>query len=215
MKNKFAIVLSGCGVFDGSEIHEATMTMYALSKNEIEYQCFAPDINQYHVINHITGEEMPETRNILIESARLARGDIKNLNTLKAIDFDGIIFPGGSGAAENLSDFAFEGENMKVEKETERIINEFHSAKKPIGALCIAPTIIAKVLRSKVTIGNDIETANAIIKMGGSHENKEATDISVDIKNKIITNPCYMLARSLYEIGEGVEAVVETMKGLI
>ena len=215
MKRKVALILAGSGVYDGSEIHEATMAMYALSKNELDYMCFAPDIPQAHVINHLNGEEMPESRNVLIESARLARGEIKDIAKLKCDDYDALLFPGGFGAAKNLSDFAFKGDKMSVHPEVERVICEFHSKKKPIGALCIAPTIIAKVLNAKVTIGKDPETAQAIVNMGGIHENKAATDISIDEANKIVTNPCYMLASSVYEIGEGAEACVEALKGMM
>jgi len=215
MSKKIALILAGSGVYDGSEIHETTMAMYALAKNEIDYMCFAPDIKQAHVINHITGEEMNETRNVLTESARLARGKIKDIRELDVEDYDGILLPGGFGAAKNLSDFAFKGDNMTVQPDVEKVIKAFHDAKKPIGALCIAPTIIAKVLGAKVTIGKDPETAQAIESMGGKHENKDASEITVDMDNKIVTNPCYMLASSPYEVGEGAEAVVEAMKGMM
>lgn len=215
MKKKVALILAGSGVYDGSEIHEATMAMYALAKNELDYMCFAPDIPQANVINHLTGEEMKETRNVLIESARLARGKVKNITALQADEYDAILFPGGFGAAKNLSDFAFKGDGMTVHPEVERVIKDFHAKQKPIGALCIAPTIIAKVLGAKVTIGKDPETAQAIVNMGGVHEEKSATDISIDETNKIVTNPCYMMASSVYEIGEGAEACVEALKGMM
>lgn len=215
MSKKIALILAGSGVYDGSEIHETTMAMYALAKNEIDYMCFAPDIKQAHVINHITGDEMNESRNVLIEAARLARGNIKDLSDLNVNDYDGLLIPGGFGAAKNLSDFAFKGDNMSVQPGVEKAIKAFHKAKKPIGALCIAPAIVAKVLGAKVTIGNDPETAQAIVNMGGKHENKEATEITVDEKNKVVTNPCYMMASTPYEIGEGAEAVIEVMKGMI
>lgn len=215
MKKKVALILAGSGVYDGSEIHEATMAMYALAKNELDYMCFAPDIPQAHVINHLTREEMKETRNVLIESARLARGEVKNITALQADEYDAILFPGGFGAAKNLSDFAFKGDGMTVHPEVERVIKDFHAKQKPIGALCIAPTIVAKVLGAKVTIGKDPETAQAIVNMGGVHEEKSATDISIDETNKIVTNPCYMMASSVYEIGEGAEACVEALKGMM
>ncbi|MFO7790986.1 MAG: isoprenoid biosynthesis glyoxalase ElbB [Bacteroidales bacterium] len=215
MKKKIALILAGSGVFDGSEIHETTMSMYALAKNELDYMCFAPDIQQAHVINHITGDEMKENRNVLIESARLARGNIKNLRELDVDDYDGLLIPGGFGAAKNLSDFAFKGDKMNVQTDVAEAIKAFHKAHKPIGALCIAPTIVVKVLGAKVTIGNDPQTAKAIVNMGGTHENKEATEITVDEKNKVVTNPCYMLASTPYEIGEGAEAVIEVMKGML
>ena len=211
---KFAVILSGCGVYDGSEIHEATLTLYALSKNEVDYECFAPDKEQHHVINHITGEEMPEKRNVLIESARIARGKIRPLTEYKSSDFDGIILPGGFGAAKNLSDYAFKGADMQVDTELTRVIKETHTANKVICALCIAPTILAKVLGAKVTIGSDKATAQDIIQMGGKHINKEFNDVAIDINQKIITNPCYMNASNIYQVGQGAEAAVEAMIGL-
>jgi len=215
MKKKIAVILAGNGVYDGSEIYETTMALYAIEKNEMEYMCFAPDIPHAHVINHLTGEEMNESRNVLIEAARLARGQIKELTQLNVDDYDALLIPGGFGAAKNLCDFAFKGDAMTVLPELEHIIKAFHEKQKPIGALCIAPTIIAKVLGAKVTIGNDPDTAKAIVSMGGVHEEKNATDITIDEKNKIVTNPCYMSANTIYEIGEGSEACVEALKGLM
>lgn len=212
---KFAVILSGCGVYDGSEIHEATLTLYALSKNEIDYQCFAPDKDQFHVINHITGDIMGETRNVMIESARIARGNIKPISEFRAEDFSGIILPGGFGAAKNLSNYAFEGENMKVDDDIERVIKEVHSLKKPIGALCIAPVIIAKVLGARVTIGTDEATAKTIIKLGGTHANKAYNEVAIDEKNLIVSTPCYMLADNIYQVGVGIEAAVQTLNGLV
>jgi len=162
---KFAVVLSGNGVYDGAEIHEATMTLYAIMKNGAEYEIFAPDIPQHHVINHITGDEMKETRNVLIESARIARGNIKALSEFDAADFDAIIFPGGFGAAKNLSSFAFDGTDCTVNADVEKSILAMVKAGKPIGALCISPAIMAKVLEgAKLTIGSDKGTAEAIEK---------------------------------------------------
>ncbi|MFO7879634.1 MAG: isoprenoid biosynthesis glyoxalase ElbB [Bacteroidota bacterium] len=214
-KKKVAVILAGSGVYDGSEIHETSMAMYALAKNEISYQCFAPDIPQAHVINHLNGEEMKENRNVLIESARIARGEISELSELRETDYDAILIPGGFGAAKNLCDYAFKQDQMSVHTGVERVINIFHSAGKPIGAMCIAPVIIAKVLGAKVTIGQDPETAKSIESLGGKHENKEATDITIDEQNKVVTTPGYMLASNPYEIGEGAEAMVEALKGMM
>jgi enhancing lycopene biosynthesis protein 2 len=215
MKKKIAVILAGNGVYDGSEIHETTMAMYAIAKNDMEYMCFAPDISHAHVINHLTGETMNESRNVLVEAARLARGQVKDLKQLNVDEYDALLIPGGFGAAKNLCDFAFKGDAMTVLPELEKIIKAFHEKRKPIGALCIAPTMIAKVLGAKVTIGTDTETAKAIVNMGGVHEEKSATDITIDEKNKIVTNPCYMSAANIYEIGEGSEACVEALKGLM
>lgn len=209
---KFAVILSGSGVFDGAEIHEATMTLYAIVKNGAEYQIFAPDIEQHHVINHITGEEMNEKRNVLIESARIARGNIKPLSDLDIEKFDAIIFPGGFGAAKNLSDFAFKGAEAEVNNEVEIVVKKAHSSGKPIGALCIAPAIITRILGDiKVTIGSDEGTAQAIVNMGGKHENTSHAEVVVDEKNKIFTTPCYMLDANIVQIANGATAVVNKM----
>ena len=156
---KFAIILAGCGVYDGAEIHEAVMTMYAVMKNGAEYQLFAPDIAQHHVVNHLTGAEMPETRNVLVESARIARGKIKPLPDLDMRDFDALLFPGGFGVAKNLCSFAFKGADCEVHPQVTKVVREAVSLRKPIGRLCISPVILAKVLGDvEITIGNDTGT---------------------------------------------------------
>jgi len=168
---KIAVVLSGNGVFDGAEIHESTLTLLAIARHGVQYQCFAPDINQAHVVNHITGEEMPEIRNVMVEAARIARGNIKPLNEYNPADFDAIIFPGGFGVAKNLCTFAFDGVDCVVIPEAEKAIRDTVAANKPVGALCISPVLITKVLSDvEVTIGNDEGTASAIKKMGGTHK---------------------------------------------
>jgi len=208
----FAVVLSGCGVFDGAEIHESTLTLLAIKKHGADYEIFAPDINQFHVVNHITGKEMNEKRNVLVESARIARGKIKPLSEFNASNFDGLIFPGGFGAAKNLSDYAFKGTLVKVLPEVEKAIKNMASAHKPIGALCIAPTLLAKVLGNiSITIGQDENTANDIKKMGAFHIKTQPREVAIDKKNKIVTNPCYMLDSNIVDIAEGAENVVKEM----
>lgn len=214
-KKRFAVVLSGSGVYDGSEIHEATLALYAISKNGGNYQIFAPDINQHHVINHLTGEEMPEKRNVLVESARIARGNIKNLKEFNPDEFDAILFPGGFGVAKNLCSFAFEGSNCQVNPDVESAMRAMHKAKKPIGALCIAPALVAKILGNvEVTIGQDATTAEAITSMGATHVPTSHGEIVFDKKNKIITTPCYMLNATIAQIGDGAENVVKTIMSL-
>ncbi|HBX51306.1 MAG: isoprenoid biosynthesis protein ElbB [Bacteroidetes bacterium RIFOXYA12_FULL_35_11] len=208
----FAVVLSGCGVYDGSEIHEATLTLLAISKHGSNYEIFAPDINQAHVVNHLTGEEMPETRNVLVESARIARGKIKNLKDFSAKDFDAIVFPGGFGAAKNLSNYAFDGEKTKVNPEVEKAVREMYALKKPIAALCIAPVIIAKILSNvKVTIGSDPATAADIQKFGAFHIITDYKGVAIDKENLIFTSPCYMIGTSIAEVAEGVENLIRAI----
>ncbi len=209
---KVAVVLSGNGVFDGSEIHEATLTLYAIVKNGGIYEIFAPDIDQHHVINHITGEPMPEKRNVLVESARIARGKIKNLADFKAADFDALIFPGGFGVAKNLCTYAFDGVNCKVNKDVEKAIVSMHSAKKPIGALCISPVLLAKVLGAiNITIGMDKNTASDIKNLGAIHTETNHGEIVIDKKNKIVTTPCYMLNATIAQIGDGANNLVKAV----
>jgi len=217
-KKKFAVVLSGSGVYDGAEIHEATLTMLAIMKQGGTYQCFAPDVNQHHVINHLTGDEMNESRNVLIESARIARGDIKTLSEFDGQDFDALIFPGGFGAAKNLSTVAFDGSEAKVNPEVEKAVKQMLDLGKPIGALCIAPAFIAKIIGDnvEVTIGSDEGTAGAINAMGGKHVVTTHGEVVHDNQHNVFTTPCYMLDATIVDIENGatnvVKALMESMK---
>ncbi|KPL13480.1 MAG: isoprenoid biosynthesis protein [Bacteroides sp. SM1_62] len=209
---KFAVVLSGCGVYDGAEIHEAVLTMFAIASNGATYEIFAPDIDQHHVVNHLTGTEMDETRNVLIESARIARGKIKPLGEFSGKEFDAIIFPGGFGAAKNLSSFAFDGSNCWVNSDIEAVIREMVSLGKPIGALCISPVILAKILGDvELTIGDDAGTISAIEEMGATHKATTHGEVVVDKAKKVVTTPCYMLDATITQIGEGANNVVKAM----
>jgi enhancing lycopene biosynthesis protein 2 len=211
-KGKFAVILAGSGVFDGSEIHETTMTLYAIKKRGGDYEIFAPDIDQHHVVNHITGEEMQEKRNVLIEASRIARGDIKNLNEFNADDFDAVIFPGGFGVAKNLSTFAFDGADCSVNGDVENVIKAMAEQNKPIGALCISPVIVSKVLGEvKITIGQDQGTADAVKQMGATHEDTKHGQVTIDKKNKVFTTPCYMLDATILDIAEDTDNVVKAM----
>lgn len=212
-RNKnIAVVLSGSGVYDGAEIHEATLTLLAIDKVGSKYQCFAPDIDQHHVINHLTGEEMPEKRNVLIESARIARGNVKPLSDFKAEDFDALIFPGGFGAAKNLSNLAFKGPDCDVNTDVINAVLLMVKKAKPIGALCIAPAVMAKVLSgAKVTIGSDEGTIQAIKTMGGKHETKTHGEVTFDEKYKLFTTPCYMLDATISQIAIGAENIVKSI----
>lgn len=209
---KFAIVLSGCGVFDGAEIHEATLSMLAVAQQSCVYQLFAPDVPQHHVINHLSGEEMDESRNVLVESARIARGNIKDLEEFNPEDFDGLLFPGGFGAAKNLSSWAFDGADASILPTVEKAIRGMVQLKKPIGALCISPVILAKVLGSvKLTIGDDEGTARAIESVGATHQLTSHGEVVVDSTFKVVTTPCYMLDASIEQIALGANNVVNTM----
>lgn len=209
--SKIGVLLSGCGVFDGAEIHEAVITLLALDRAGAEIICMAPDVDQYHVINHFTQEVTDEKRNVLVESARIARGEIRNLKDVRASDIDGLIIPGGFGAARNLSDFAIKGPDAPVNPEVQRLLDELVSANKPVGALCIAPVILTKALSGKkpeVTIGNDQGTAAVIESMGGAHKVCAVDMIHVDENNNLVTTPAYMLGPGIKDVAAGIEKVV-------
>jgi enhancing lycopene biosynthesis protein 2 len=209
---KFAVVLAGCGVYDGAEIHEAVMTLYAILKNGASYEIFAPDIPQHHVINHLNGAETAESRNVLVESARIARGKISPLSELDMRAFDMLIFPGGFGVAKNLCDFAFKGENCTVIPEVAALVRDAVSLRKPVGALCIAPVILARLLGDvKLTIGHDEPTAVALSRMGAHHELATHGQVIYDPKYKVFSTPCYMLDANLLQIAEGAAAIVQAM----
>ena len=205
---KAGVVLSGCGVYDGSEIHEATLTLYFLDRAGVEIICLAPDINQLEVVDHLSASTVSGTRNVLTESARIARGDIKDIKEVKANDIDALIIPGGLGAAKNLCDFAVKGADCRVNPEVERLIKETHEAGKPIGFICIAPVIAARVLGATVTIGNDKDTAAAIEKMGGKHVVCGVDEIAVDEQNKVVSTPAYMLGPTIAKVASGIEKLV-------
>jgi enhancing lycopene biosynthesis protein 2 len=213
---KVAVVLAGCGVFDGAEIHEAVMTLYAIDKAGDTYQVFAPNVKQHHVINHITGEAMNEARNVLTEAARIARGKIKALTEYRVTDFDALIFPGGFGVAKNLCTYAVDSIECHVDRVVEAAIRDTHKAGKPIGALCISPVLITRVLGGvTVTIGNDPSTVKDITAMGGRHEVKRHGEVSVDKKNRIVTAPAYMLNATITEIARDAEEVIKAIKEMV
>jgi len=208
---KIGVLLSGCGVFDGSEIHEAVLTLLALDRAGAEIVCLAPNVEQAHVIDHLTQKETGEKRNVLVESARIARGEVKDLKDVKAADLDGLTIPGGFGAAKNLSDFAFKGQDATVLPDVQRLLSEMVAAGKPVGAICIAPATLTKALSDKkpeVTIGNDSGTAAAIEAMGGKHKTCTVDMIHVDEANRIVSTPAYMLGPSIKNVAEGIEKLV-------
>jgi len=214
---KIGVLLSGNGVFDGAEIQEAVSTLIALDKLGVEALCMAPNIDQHHVINHITGSEMNEKRNVLVEAARIARGTIKPLNEVNARNIDGLIIPGGFGAAKNLSTWALDGPAGDIEPETKRLIMEMVKAKKPIASLCVSPVVIAKALqgsgiKTRLTIGTteaaspyDIKAFNqGLQSVGVEPVQCPLGEIVVDEANKIITSPCYMMEASISQIYDGI-----------
>ena len=210
---KIAVVLAGCGVYDGAEINEVVLTLLALEQNGASYQCFAPNIEQMHVINHLTGEEMPESRNVLVEAARIVRGNVKDIKEAVVDEFDGLLVPGGFGAAKNLSDFAVKGAEMTVQADFLQFAQAMHEAGKPIGLICIAPTMAAKICGEGVrcTIGNEADVVAAITAMGGEHVECPVSEACVDEANKLVTTPAYMLAGSISEAATGINECVKNV----
>jgi len=212
-------LLSGCGVFDGTEIHEAVLTLLALDQNKATIVCCAPNM-PFDVVDHITQKPTGEKRNVLTEAARIARGQIRDLASVKASELDALILPGGFGAAKNLCGFASQGPDCTVHPEVERLVGECLQAGKPLGAICIAPATLARIagkrgIKAKVTIGNDAATAKAITAMGCLHENRPVTDVTIDRTNKIVTTPAYMLGPGPAAVWEGIRKLVEQVLALV
>jgi enhancing lycopene biosynthesis protein 2 len=207
---KIAVILSGNGVFDGAEINETVLTLLAIENNGLDYECFAPNKTQHHVINHITGQDMQESRNVMVEAARIVRGKIHPLSECNASDFSALIVPGGFGVAKNLSDFAFKSTATSLCTEFISVCKDFKEKDKPAGYMCIAPALLPKIYGKGVmlTIGNDKDTASAIQEMGGVHENAAVDQIVVDRKNKVVTTPAYMLATKISEAKAGIDKLV-------
>jgi enhancing lycopene biosynthesis protein 2 len=213
MTAKVAVVLSGCGYLDGAEIQESVFTLYFLDRSGIEFSCFAPDKPQMHVVNHLTGDPTDEVRNVLVESARIARGDVQDIAQARMGDFDALVLPGGFGVAKNLSEFATKGPDASLDADLVRLVKEAVETKKPVVAICISPAVLAAALKqvgasAKLTIGNDAGTAQAIASMGSQHQDCPVDQAVVDEANKIISTPAYMLGPSPKGVGAGIEAAI-------
>jgi enhancing lycopene biosynthesis protein 2 len=209
MAKRVLVVLSGCGYLDGSEITEAVVSLLALDRAGAVVQCAAPDQPQAHVVNHLVGEVTTESRNVLVESARIARGAVAPLASIRAEDFDGVWLPGGFGAAKNLSNVAFEGASATVLPDLVALLRAFRAAGKPIGAVCIAPAIVVAALREgSVTIGEDAGTAGVIEATGGVHTTCPVTACHVDLGRKIVTAPAYMFEARISDVAVGIERAV-------
>ena len=225
---KIGLLLSGNGVFDGSEIHESVFTLLAIDENNAEAVCFAPNIDQHHVLNHITGDEMEESRNVLVESARIARGNIRDLKEITAEDIDALVLPGGFGAAKNLTKWAFKGPDGEILPDVKRIINEMVHHGKPVCGLCMGPTVIAKALegsgvKASLTVGSteaaspyEIDAISAgMEKTGATAIMKKVTEIMVDESNKIVTAPCYMMEATISQIRNNIKMAIDKTIELI
>ncbi len=224
MSNRIGVLLSGNGVYDGAEIHESVFTLLAIDENRGEAICFAPNIDQHHVVNHMTGNEMDETRNVLVEAARIARGAISDLTEMNADKMDALVIPGGFGAAKNLTKWAFSGPEGEINEDVKRIINEMVVANKPVVGLCMGPTVIAKALqgtavKSHLTVGSTEEESpyeigaisQGMEQAGAVAEMKTVREILVDADNKIITAPCYMMEGSITDIRSNIKQAIDAL----
>lgn len=216
MAARVGVVLSGCGYLDGAEVHESVLTLYFLERAGAEIRCFAPDRNQMHVVNHLTGEPTGETRNVLVESARIARGQIEDIKKARMADLDALVLPGGFGAAKNLSEFATKGPAGEVDADLVRLVAEAVEQKKPIVAICISPAVLAAALQrsgksATVTIGNDKATADAVRSTGSTHADCPVDQAVVDEKNRIISTPAYMLGPGPKAVGAGIEQAIDKL----
>ncbi|NDV63251.1 isoprenoid biosynthesis glyoxalase ElbB [Puniceicoccales bacterium CK1056] len=212
MKKRVGVILSGCGFLDGAEIYESVLTLIALEKAGLEAVCMAPDVEQHHVINHLTGNEVAEKRNVLVEAARIARGNIKNIAEITGKEIDALILPGGYGAAKNLCSFAIDGPKGKVNPEVRRLVRDIFAARKPMGFICISPAVGAMVLGEtgvELTIGDDPGTAEAIESLGAHHVNCSVSEIHMDPDRKIVSTPAYMLGQNILEVSSGIEKLVQ------
>ena len=214
MKPKIGVLLAGCGVFDGSEIQEAVLTLLALEREGAEPVCMAPDKEQLHVINHLTGEVVEEKRNVLVEAARIARGNIEDVRGVSAEDLDALVLPGGFGAAKNLTRFAVDGPSGAVEPSVKKLLEAVFAARKPIGFICISPAIAAQVLGGEgveVTIGDEEETASAIESCGARHVKCAVDEIHEDPERRVVSTPAYMLGQNPLEVSKGIDQLVHTV----
>jgi len=224
VQKNIAVLLAGSGVYDGSEIHEAVFTLLALDEAGASYQCVAPDKPQYHVVNHLTGEPMTESRNVLLESARIARGKVKALKDMKASDFDALIIPGGFGAAKNLNEWAIKGPDGAIDPDVKAFILDFMRLNKPIGAMCMGPTVVAQALAGsdyhpQLTVGStaapspyDIAAVSAGMELLGSKAvMRTVQQIEVDVAHKIVTAPCYMMEARISDIRQNTRQLVEAL----
>ncbi len=215
-KVRFAVVLAGCGNKDGAEIQESVLTLLAIDKNGGEYQCFAPYIAQKRVLNFLTNEELNQERNVLVESARIARSKINPLRDFDFQDFDVLILPGGNGVAHNLCSFALDGAGMSVDPDVKNAVLSMHRARKPIGALCIAPVLLGKLIpNAQLTFGQDAKINAIFQRMGATVRNTTVKEIVIDITNKLVTTPCYMLDARIGDLAEGIDALVKALIQLI
>ncbi|MCC5928324.1 MAG: isoprenoid biosynthesis glyoxalase ElbB [Cyclobacteriaceae bacterium] len=225
---KIGVILSGCGVYDGSEIHEAVFTLLSIAERNAEAVCYAPNADQHHVVNHLTGDEMPEKRNVLTESARIARGEIKDIAQFDADNLDALVIPGGFGAAKNLTKWAFKGPEGEIEPDVKSAIAAMVLKNKPVAGLCMGPTVIAKALegtgiKSTLTVGSTeapspyeiAAISEGMEKTGASAVMKTIHELAIDKENKIITAPCYMMEAGIVEVRNNIKMAIDALVDMV
>jgi len=215
---RVAVVLAGCGYLDGAEIRESVLSLLYLDQLGAKVHCFAPDIEQHHVVDHLAKSEAPESRNVLKEAARIARSDIQPLSALNPKEFDALVLPGGYGVAKNLSDLAFKGKDATVLPAYASVIEAFHNAGKPIGAICIAPAVVALALKHKgvtLTIGEDAGTAAVIEASGNKHQNSPTDQVVVDSKHRIASCSAYMRDDAIARVAEGIQKCIAAVMAMV
>jgi enhancing lycopene biosynthesis protein 2 len=225
---KIGVLLSGCGVYDGAEIQETVFALLAIEELGAEAICLSVNKNQHHVVNHLTGEEMPESRNMLVEAARIARGAVHDISTFDNTQIDALVIPGGFGSAKNFTTWAFEGPNGSILPEIKELIQQCISDKKPIAALCVSPVIVGLALnqsdlQATMTLGTDKEKSpyeinafsSGLSQTGVQVEMKTIREIALDEKLKIVSAPCYMMDASIVEIRTNIQQAMQALIQLI
>ena len=217
---RVGVLLAGCGAQDGSEIHESVLTLLSLDRIGAKVKIMAPEIDQFHVVDHLSNHKMDATRNILSEAARIARGNILPIRSINNNDLDALIFPGGTGMAKNIFDYSIKGPDFTILKDVESLTRYMIQKNKPIGAICIAPVMIAKILQNldrkgKLTGGFNEQILTDIESMGMITEKVNATEIVTDYENKIVSTPAYVEANSIKEVAEGIEKLVDAVLSLV
>lgn len=225
---KIGVLLSGCGVYDGAEVQEAVLTLLAIEEIGAEAVCIGVNEPQFHVINHISGEEMGETRNMMVEASRISRGNITEISQISPADLDALVIPGGFGSAKNFTSWAFHGPQSEINPKVKLLIVNMINVGKPIVALCVSPVVVAKALegssiKADVTIGTDQEDSpydikefsDGIEQTGALTEMKSIREIQVDTTNKIITAPCYMMDANILDVRKNIRSAIEALNELV
>lgn len=212
------VLLSGNGVYDGAEIQEAVLTLLAIDEMGWNAVCISVDKPQHHVINHLTGEVMDESRNMLVEAARIARGQITPIDSISPADIDALVIPGGFGSAKNFTSWAFDGPESTILPEVKLLLVNLVNVGKPIVALCVSPVVVAKAFEGSsihptLSLGSasesspyDINSFNEGLRATGAiAQERTIREVLIDPTNRIICAPCYMMDARITEINANIK----------